>query len=81
MAPCPPAGLGIQLLLFPDSLSQQGSGKRKAAALPRLSVTASVLDTRRAFAEAERMGQAEASKELARRSRDAGSGSDSDASK
>lgn len=79
--PPPPAGLGIQLLLSPDSLDRQGSAKRKGPALPRLSVTDSVLDTRRAFAEAERLGQAEASKELARRARDASSGSDSDASK
>lgn len=77
-APPSPAGLGVQVLLFPDSVAGAGGTKRKAAALPRVSVTDSVLDMRRAFAEAERLGQAEAAKELARRSRDAGSGSGSD---
>lgn len=70
MRTLPAAGLALQLLFFPDSLKQDGVPRKKAPSLPKVSVTDSVFEMRKAFQEAERLGQAQARKDIARQSRD-----------
>lgn len=59
-------GLTVQLLLFPESGGEDSSSRPRAAPLPKVSSTDDVFALRRAFQEAERMGQQEAQKDLKR---------------
>ena len=70
-SPSRPAGLTLQLLLFPemDRQSRGSAGPRKPN-LPKVSVTDNVFELRRAFKEAEHMGQQQAAKDAKRQSQD-----------
>lgn len=55
----------MQVLIDPAYGRDDGSGRRKRApALPRVSVTDNVFELRKAFQEAERLGKADAEKEI-----------------
>ncbi|EFN54291.1 expressed protein [Chlorella variabilis] len=69
------AGLTIQLLLFPESGREEGGTGKRAPQLPKVSVTDDVFALRRAFQEAERMGQQQAQKEI-RKAQQSGDESD-----
>lgn len=71
----PAAGLTIQLLLFPESGREEGGTGKRAPQLPKVSVTDDVFALRRAFQEAERMGQQQAQKEI-RKAQQSGDESD-----
>ncbi len=52
------SGLTIQLLLFPNSLDEDGPRRKvDKDRLPSVSVTDDIFAVRRAFEQAERMGQ------------------------
>lgn len=59
------AGLTIQLLLFPETRREEARPRARPQ-LPKLSVTDDVSSLRRAFEEAERMGQQQARKDIRR---------------
>ena len=57
-------GLTIQLLLDPEYGREQAGSNKQAPKLPKVSVTDDVFALRRAFQEAERMGQQQARTEI-----------------
>ena len=72
-----PAGLSVQLLLYPDSLKNQADDDDdalpKGPQLPKVGITAKPEELRAAFREAERMGKQEGAKDAAaRRAGDSG---------
>ena len=69
--PLHPAGLTLQLLLFPEMKRQsRGSAAPRKPNLPKVSITDNVFELRRAFKEAEHMGQQQAAKDAKRQSQD-----------
>lgn len=57
--------LGVQLLIFPDSLAEQ-EGRKPAEdkfRLPKVSISSDYGDIKRAFKEAEELGRRQAEKE------------------